>query len=241
MLPDSTALLALNDDPRGRLHASIAAELARAWPDLDLPVLTQRGHHVGGGLPKDCILLTPVDRGLLRTPTGPSPYRIITACRVGDGFARESIVLLPASGVRVAVDGAEWTVAGDLDRLPSFGSDVVLVGPGQRDLAAGRLNGRPVAAVPDAAFRMMMVALGRATAAVCLPEGDRCCTPWNYAAAVLAVHGAGGKTRAPDGKDLAHSPLAARTGWLASLRAPDLDGLVPLTLSQPPGTVRASP
>ncbi|WP_153812154.1 inositol monophosphatase family protein [Streptomyces sp. SUK 48] len=195
-----------------RLQDMLTGALTRAWPEV--PVITQGQHHALEVLPDDCVLLAP--------PSGISPSGdrradcAVTACRIRAGFPVEGIVDLPFYGVRVEVDRGMLSVTGDTDRLPAFPRDTVLTCPHHLDLARRLLPGRPVAEVPTVGIKLVLVALRRAQAAVCLPTSGCGTAPWDYAGAALAVHSMGGKAVASDGSDLAHSRPRAHAGWLAA-------------------------
>ncbi|MEV7157092.1 inositol monophosphatase family protein [Streptomyces misionensis] len=199
-----------------RLQNIITSTLAEAWPDV--PVITATpGNRGVGALPGDCVLLNPLD-GEAEFVAG-SPHFAITACRVRRGFPIQGIVDLPDHHVRLSIDRAALTISGDIDRLPVFDADTILTRPDDAARVSRILAGRPVEAVATASILMALIALRRARVAVHLP-GREMATPWNYAGAALAVHTSGGTVRSPDGRDLAHSPLAVHTGWLATCQPP---------------------
>lgn len=152
----------------------------------------------------------------------------ITACRIHNGVPVQGIVDLPAYRVRVSVEGAELAVTGDTGRLPSFTPDTILTSPRHTDRTAALLPGRPIAAMPTASIKMTLVALGRARAAAYLPSPQGGAAPWDYAAAALAAHTAGGQVFAANGLDLAHSRPKIHAGWLATRNAPMTADLAPL-------------
>lgn len=208
-----------------RLQNLITSTLEEAWPDV--PVITAtRGNRALGALPIDCVLLNPLD-GASELVAG-SPHFAITACRIHRGFPVQSIVDLPGHHVRLHIDRDIRTVTGDVDRLPTFDADTVLTRPCDAARASRILVGRPVEAAPTTSVMMALIALRRARAAVHLPAGHDTATPWDYAATALAVHTSGGTVRAPDGRELAHSPLAIHTGWLATYQPPRPSQLTPL-------------
>ncbi|MEV7465381.1 inositol monophosphatase family protein [Streptomyces kronopolitis] len=208
-----------------RLQDMLTDALRKAWPEVPV-VAEERRHHTLEELPDDCVLLDPLD-GTDPFLNG-STHFAITACRIEAGFPVQGIVDLPAHRVRVDIDRAALTITGDVERLPSFAPETLLTSPRHLDRARQLLPGRPVAAVPTASVKMTLVALGRATAAAYLPGAHGGAAPWDYASAALAVHTAGGKAIAPDGRDLAHSRPRIHPGWLATRHAPAAADLAPL-------------
>ncbi|MCX4827067.1 hypothetical protein OG883_46370 [Streptomyces sp. NBC_01142] len=199
-----------------RLQDLITTALEKAWPGL--PVIAEEGRESIGPIPDDCVLVDPLD-GTVPFLEG-SPFFAIAICLVRSGRPVQAIVDLPAYQVRVSATGSALTVTGDLDRLPTFAPDTVLTSPRHTELAARLLPTRTVAAVPTASVKMILVALGRARAAAYLPAARGSAAPWDYAAAALAVHAAGGEVRDPTGRDLARTRPARLDGWLATRHAP---------------------
>ncbi|MCX4681477.1 hypothetical protein OG413_40475 [Streptomyces sp. NBC_01433] len=210
-----------------RIQDLITTALEQAWPGL--PVIAEEGRESIGHVPENCVLVDPLD-GTVPFLEG-NPAFAIAVCLVRSGRPVQAIVDLPAYQVRVSTTGAELAVTGDVSRLPSFDPDTVLTSPRHTDLAARLLPSRPVAAVPTASVKMVLVALGRARAAAYLPAARGSAAPWDYAAAALAVHAAGGEARDPAGRNLARTLPARLDGWLATSHAPRPPGdLKPLML-----------
>ncbi|MEU2354424.1 hypothetical protein ABZ599_15900 [Streptomyces misionensis] len=217
-----------------RLKNLLTGAITRAWPEV--PVIAKDEHadpvEAAEALPDTCVLLAPRD--------GSSPSRqgssdvAITAFRIRAGFPVQSIVDLPAYGIRVEVDRGMLSVTGDVGRLPVFAPGTLLTGARHLDRARQMLPGLPVEQIPTSsvAIAMALVALGRAHAAACLPTSDGGATSWDYGAAALAVHSAGGKAVAPDGSDLAHSRPRVHPGWLGTRTAQLAADLAPLMASQ---------
>ncbi|KUN17602.1 hypothetical protein AQJ11_37705 [Streptomyces corchorusii] len=212
------------------LRELITSSVNEVWPDL--PVIAATRHHgTLCALPDDCVLLNPLD-GAAAFLAG-SPHFSITACRIQRGFPVQGITDLPAFHVRVSTDRAALTVSGDIEQLPAFDSDTVLISPRHVEQARMLLPDRPIAAVCTASIAMTFVALGRARAAACPPAAVERATPWDYASAALAVHSSGGRAVTPNGSDLAHSRPQAHAGWLASRDAPAKGDLAQLMHPQP--------
>ena len=76
-----------------------------------------------------------------------------------------------------------------------------------------------VEAIPTTSVKMTLVALGRADAAVRVPDAAAPVAPWDYAAAALIVGEAGGTVLDEQGRDLALAAPAPVSGWLACRRA----------------------
>ncbi|MET7606260.1 inositol monophosphatase family protein [Streptomyces avermitilis] len=208
-----------------RLQDLITAALEQAWPGL--PVIAEEGRESIGPIPDDCVLVDPLD-GTAPFLEG-SPAFAIAVCLVRSGRPVQAIVDLPAYQLRVSVTESALTVTGDVDRLPTFAPDIVVTSPRHTELATRLLPSRPVAAVPTASVKIILVALGRARAAAYLPAAGGSAAPWDYAAAALAVHAAGGEVHDPAGRDLARTLPGRLDGWLATRHAPrPPDDLKPL-------------
>ncbi|MFF8917846.1 inositol monophosphatase family protein [Streptomyces sp. NPDC015032] len=208
-----------------RLQDLITAALGQAWPGL--PVIAEERRRHLGPLPDDCLLVDPLD-GTAPFLEGSSCFAI-AVCLVRSGVPVQGIVDLPAFNVRVsAAAGSAPAVTGDVERLPAFASDTVVTSPRHTELATRLLPGLPVVGVPTASVKMTLVALGRARAAAYLPAARGTAAPWDYAAAALAVHAAGGEVRDPTGRDLARTLPTRLDGWLATSTAQFPADLQPL-------------
>lgn len=202
-------------------EADLAVEdiLAGAFTafDPDLPVVAEERRPDLEHLPGRCIIIDPID-GTIPFLNG-SPLYAITVCLVRDGHPACAIVDLPAFAIRVlATPGQGLSAEGDLARLPDFGPRSVLMWPAQLPTlrGAGREAGFSVVeAVPATSVKMLLVALGRAAAAVRAPAAAASVAPWDYIAPALIVCEAGGTVRDDQDRDLAQSAPAPVNGWLA--------------------------
>jgi myo-inositol-1(or 4)-monophosphatase len=210
-------------------EADLAIEdiLVSAFTSLfpELPIVAEEGHPNLPAIPGTCIIIDPIDGTIpfLRE----SPLYTITICRVEDSQPVQAIVDFPAYQVRVqALAGEGISVQGDIVRLPGYGPRSVLVSPAQVQLArdAGRDAGfEAVVAVPTTSVKMILVALGRADAAVRAPSATASVAPWDYVASALLMREAGGFVRDDLGRDLARSAPSVVSGWLAC-RDPGFSG-----------------
>jgi len=175
-------------------------------------------------LPPDCLLIDPIDG--TRPLLAGEPYFAIAACLVRHGRPEQAVIDLPAFGLRLTAAPGGLHVGGDPSRLPAFKPADVLTSPRHvsqlsRLLRRDDTPGPRAVPVPTATVKMLLVALGRAAAAVYLPGFDGA-APWDYAAGALAIAAAGGIARDDTGRDLARTTPALIDGWAASATGTDL-------------------
>lgn len=190
---------------------------AFAPADTGLPVIAEERRPDLDRIPGQCIVIDPID-GTVPFLRG-SPLYATTVCLVHDNRPACAVVDLPAFGIRVqARSGQGLHIVGSLTALPDFGSGSVLMSPAQMPglHGAGREAGFAVVkAVPATSVKMLMVALGRADAAVRAPAAAASVAPWDCIAPALIVREAGGTVRDDRGRDLALTAPSPVNGWLA--------------------------
>lgn len=187
-----------------------------------------------GAVPDRCFLIDPLD-GTVPFLRGASTYSI-DICQIDGGRPSRSLVDLPAYGLRLTAAPGSLRVSGSVETLPRFGPRAVLTGPGRSGLLQCLLdrsapNRYTVREVPTTSVKLVLVALGRAAAAVRLPEeGAPAVAPWDHAAAATVLHAAGGDFVDTAGRRPALCRPTTLTGWLATapglVSAPDLEALL---------------
>ncbi|WP_069164488.1 inositol monophosphatase family protein [Nocardia altamirensis] len=193
----------------------LTAAIAQTWPGL--PMVTDESSTVEPV--NDCVLIGPIDGS--ESMVKGSPAYAITACRIHDFRPIEAVIALPAYGIRLDATPELLRVHGSLDQLPRMPRGAVLTSTTQQHQVAHWLRCRRIhhlTTVPVAttSVALTLVATGRASAALYLPEHDETAELRAFTAAALTVAASGGTvTAAITGQDLAATTLAIAHGWHA--------------------------
>ncbi|WP_435175434.1 inositol monophosphatase family protein [Actinacidiphila sp. bgisy145] len=201
-----------------RLQAILEDAARRARPARR--VVAEENRMRLGAVPDRCFLIDPLD-GTVPFLYGSATYSI-AICQIDAGRPAQSLVDLPGYGLRLAAAPGVLRVSGSPQALPWYGPRAVLTGPGRSGplqallerTAPGRYTVREV---PTTSVKLVLVALGRAAAAVRLPApGSPAVAPWDHAAAAMVLRAAGGRFAGAAGRRPAPARPTTLTGWLAT-------------------------
>jgi fructose-1,6-bisphosphatase/inositol monophosphatase family enzyme len=218
------------------LQDVLTGALQRAFPGV--PVIGEEGQTHLPALPPDCLLIDPID-GTAPFLAG-QPWYAIAVALVRGSQVHQTVIDLPHFALRVGITNGVLGVHGDLRQLPAFNTTDVLTSPRHVDRVALALAGHGLChlrarAVPTATCKMLLVALGRARAALYLPQVDGVAA-WDYAAASLALTVTGATLLDDTGHDLSDDLPNAIHGWAAShdTAHPVFDVLANLSFKESP-------